>query len=244
MFIYKRIAIIFGLLSNLSILCGIANLVEKSEKRPMTTSVIVPCIARHFFWISGMLEAYQNQTKRPDEVVISLCDAKQVDPHHINLLERGQWDFKLKILRHDQVIIDGDNRTIAMDNSSGDILIFSDADDIPHPQRVEITKYFFENYEVDHLVHCWTAKREDITHFSMDTINVLRFPSGQALINSGYYVTTGSPCFLRKIGDVLKWSAIEDQAHAILAYKMFKNTMFLPHPLILYRMHLSSHSYS
>lgn len=40
-------------------------------------------------------------------------------------------------------------------SSEGEILITQDADDIPHPQKIEATEYFFSHYDVDHLIHTW-----------------------------------------------------------------------------------------
>lgn len=35
------------------------------------------------------------------------------------------------------------------------MFIYQDADDIPHPQRIEIIKRFFENHDIVHLNHFW-----------------------------------------------------------------------------------------
>jgi cellulose synthase/poly-beta-1,6-N-acetylglucosamine synthase-like glycosyltransferase len=222
-------------------LYGYENLVPKQDKRNMTTSVIVPCVARHFFWLSGLLESYQNQTVRPDEIVISLSEVEKLNSREIDKLETGLWDCKLKVLRNNGVIIDGENRTIAMDNSTGDILVFSDADDLVHPQRIEIVKYFFENYEVDHIMHCYAVRRDGITPINIDTIPVWRFGSLRDVLNTGAYITCGSPCFLRKIGERIKWHATQDVEYNNRVYQLYRNNIVLPLNLILYRVHLSSH---
>lgn len=238
----KKILLLLSLLS--FNVYTVNNLMPKDQKVNMTTSVIIPCVARHFFWLSGLLESYQNQTVRPDEIVISLSEVEKLSPSEIDKLENGLWDFKLKMIRNQGVIIDGDNRTIAMDNSTGEILIFSDADDIPHPQRVEITKYFFENYEVEHMLHGFSFYRKDMTLLDIPNINVLIFGNFNDVMNFGfnhYPITTGSPCFLRKIGERLKWKAILDREHASDVYNLFTHKIVLALPLILYRNHLSSH---
>lgn len=239
----RKISVLFLFLCVSVHLYSFNNLIPKQDKCAMTTSVIVPCVARHFFWLSGLLESYQNQTVMPDEVVISLSEVEKLRPIEISKLENGTWGFKLKILRNEGTIIDGENRTIAMDNSSGEILIFSDADDIPHPQRVEIAKYIFENYEVDHILHCWSPHREDIKGIDISALPILRFGSFQGVLGSVTYLTTGSPCYLRKIGNAIKWEAIKDMEYAYTVYRLFKNNIVIPLPLILYRNNLSSHGY-
>lgn len=218
--------------------------VPRPQKIPMTTSVVVPCVARHFLWLSGMLESYENQTVKPDEIVISLSEVEKLNPKEIDDLEQGLWTFKLKVIRNNGRIIDGDNRTIAMDHASGDILIFSDADDIPHPQRVEVAKYFFENFEVDHILHGMST-REDFKVNQFDNLQILKFDNFEQIntfaANTPFPITTGSPCFLKKVGQAIKWEAIKDQEHAAKVYQLFKNTIVLRSGLIFYRMFLSSH---
>jgi hypothetical protein len=222
------------------------NLNKRSEKITMTTSVIVPCVARHFLWVSGLLESYENQTVKPDEVVISISEVEKLNPKEINDLEHGDYSFRLKIIRNNGVIMDGENRTIAMNNSSGDILIFSDADDIPHPQRVEIAKFIFENYEVDHILHGLTGYRSEIQRFDLQSIEMLYFDNFEEIqsfaSSKNFPVTTGSPCFLRKVGNAIKWSHTKDVQHARESYAMFNNRILICSKLILYRAFLSSHS--
>jgi len=224
---------------------GFELLKPKTKPKPMTTSVIIPCVARHFFWLSGILESYQNQTVRPDEVVVSLSEVEKLNQSEISKLENGLWDFKLKIIRNRGIIHDGENRTIAMDNSLGEILIFSDADDIPHPQRVEVAKYIFENFEVDHILHSFGRSRENIKLFNLNELNILKFNTFNEMITfakqSKMKTTIGSPCFLRKIANKLKWHADHDYEYAHRVYQLFQNNIVLPIPLILYRVHLSSH---
>lgn len=217
----------------------------RKEKLPMTTSVIVPCVARHFFWLSGLLESYQNQTVHPNEVVISLSEVEKLSSKEIDDLEKGKWNFNLKILRNNGIILDGENRTIAMDHATGDILIFSDADDLVHPQRVEIAKYIFENYIVDHILHSYSFSRDKLISVNKEQIPTLHFGSIYEVIRFARThacpITTGSPCFISKIGKQIKWHSTQDVEYNNAVYHHFKNTIVIPVPLILYRSHLSSH---
>jgi hypothetical protein len=191
------------------------------------------------------LEAYQNQTIKPDEVVVSLSEVEKLQQSQIDFLERGLWDFKLVIIRNDGRVADGQNRTKAMDRSTGDILVFSDADDLPHPQRIEITKYIFENYEVDFLLHSFAFARKDIHPIFNDHLVPMKYAKFDDLLTYAYAsnvrVTSGSPCSLRKVGDAIKWYETADQDYAREAYRQFKNCIFINENLILYRVNLSSH---
>lgn len=44
-------------------------------------------------------------------------------------------------------------RNICSSVATGDIIVFFDVDDIPHPQKLEITNYIFQNNHLDFLVH-------------------------------------------------------------------------------------------
>ena len=240
----KRILALFICFS-LGIIQAFSNLTPRLAKRKMTTSVIIPCVARHFVWMSGILEAYQNQTAMPDEIVLVFSEVEKINNIDITKLEKGLWNFRLKIIKRHGVHLEGENRNVAMDNASGDILIFSDADDIPHPQRVEIVKYIFENYEVEHIIHTLGVKRDQMTPINIQAIKPLKFSTVQEVWNYSSTqspVTFGSPCFLKEVGARVKWKAKEDVAFNARVYQIFKNKIVIPAKLILYRIHLSSHA--
>lgn len=239
----KKILLLF-LCFGIGSVQAFSNLTPRAQKKNMTTSVIIPCVARHFLWMSGILEAYQNQTVIPDEIVVVFSEVEKINDVDITKLEKGLWDFKLTIIKRNGVHLEGENRNVAMDNASGDILIFSDADDIPHPQRVEIVKYIFENYEVEHIIHTLTVKRAEIMPIDIAAITPLIFSRLQQVWDFSTlenWITFGSPCFLKEVGQRVKWSAKNDVAFNKTVYEIFKKNIVIPVKLILYRNHLSSH---
>ena len=130
----------------------LAGLEERSFSSPMTTSVIIPCHYMHFYLIQDLLTQFERQTAVPDEVVISLARShyEKLDQAAIAAICGRSWAFTLKVvLAEDAVSSPGKNRNRACECSSGDLLICQDADDIPHPQRIEIIKHLFEHYRVD-----------------------------------------------------------------------------------------------
>ena len=118
----------------------------------LTTSIIIPCNFKHAHLLYNLLKHYKKQTVLPDEIIISLSEVNQVSDLIIKRLQDEQWPFPVKLLLSDQKMFAGENRNNACKNATADIFICQDADDIPHPQRVEISKYFFENYDIDHLM--------------------------------------------------------------------------------------------
>jgi hypothetical protein len=84
----------------------------------------------------------------------------------------------------------------------GDIILYQDADDLPHPQRVEIVKQYFETHDIVHLTHSyaflgplppWADKNvhhtsstmpqnintKDIVFMNSEWISRLYFPGGK-----------------------------------------------------------------
>ena len=121
-------------------------IVKREFTEPLKTSIIIPCAGAHFQHLNVLLQSYEHQTCLPDEVVISLSSTEELNISEIDTMENNAWPFKIKILRTFGKQSAGLNRNIASSHATGDIFIYQDADDIPHPQRVEIVKFLFENY--------------------------------------------------------------------------------------------------
>ncbi len=115
--------------------------------------MIIPCVAKHFPYIFTLLQHFQEQTSPPEEIVISVSEIGQISEDELLRVEEYPWKFEVKFLKHSGKKSAGQNRNLACEIATGDLIICQDADDIPHPQRVEIVKYIFENYYVDHLLH-------------------------------------------------------------------------------------------
>jgi len=130
----------------------------------MKTSLVIPATNGNFNYLKCILSHYQDGTVKPDQVVISLSNSHLVDQKLIcQLKERFEGVFEdYKLLEHTSTLVQGPNRdagTMACDN---EIIISNDADDIPHPQRIEVIKHFFENKQILHLNHSYQT-RNDMT---------------------------------------------------------------------------------
>lgn len=120
-------------------------------------SIVIPCHPSHFPLLENLLDAYASQTVLPDEVVISLSEYDKIDLALIHALERVPRPFQLILLKHGEKCSAGTNRRLAALASTGSLLICQDADDLPHPQRVEIIKYLFETHSMHLLLHSYTT---------------------------------------------------------------------------------------
>jgi glycosyltransferase involved in cell wall biosynthesis len=139
------------ILSILSALFVKTNAIAQIKQKRL--SVIIPCHYKHAQHLYNLIETYEEQTVLPDEVIISLSESHKVDSDIINNVENRNWQFPVKLLRTERQAYAGKNRNIACKEAQGDIFLCQDADDLPHPQRVEIVKHFFQEYDVDLLMH-------------------------------------------------------------------------------------------
>jgi glycosyltransferase involved in cell wall biosynthesis len=211
-------------------------------------SVLIPCCAKHAPHLPALIELYEHQTVLPDEIVISLSEAHQVSGDIITKIQETAWRFPVIIITSPEKQFAGENRNNAAMRATGTILVCQDADDIPHPQRIEIIKYFFEHYEVDHLMHQWTklgpldkiqfSHHQDLREISHVDLYLKNF----RLINK-LNLTNGNIAIRRNVFDKIKWSKAprgQDTEFNRAVYKQFKNCIGIKASLLYYRMFLSS----
>lgn len=213
---------------------------KRAEPTNYTTSIIIPCVARHFKHLEGLLQSYEQQTVVPNEVVISLSDIETMNPHDVTVLENYPWKFALKIIKNEGKRSAGENRNLACSQVTSDIILCQDADDLPHPQRVELVKYAFENYQVDFLLHRWLEDSDSFPLLKKEEVPITLIIKFDVL--GGY--CGGNPCLSKKVCRELKWpdSSIpgEDRDFNILVFKHFRNRVFLDANIYKYRYRLSS----
>ncbi len=218
------------------------------ELRPvaknMKTSVIIPCHADHFPLLEHLLNCYAMQSVVPDEVVISLSEHQRISSLALDALAQHPWPFALKLLRHTQKYTPGKNRNEACTHASGDLLICQDADDLPHPQRVEIIRHLFANYNLEHLLHQWLPTGASLVgHLAEQAAlacRTFRIYEQIDVLN----VHNGSVSFLRTLFDKLHWMPLtgihEDVLFNRSAYVFCAHKAVLQWPLLTYRFELST----
>ncbi|MBA2348071.1 MAG: glycosyltransferase family 2 protein [Solirubrobacterales bacterium] len=123
----------------------------------LSSGVAVPCYYKHFKYLPNLLTSLTHQTHLPDEVVISLSQVEHLAKEEIDGLEEGPWPFRVEIIRRIGIFMEGANRTAASRHCSSDIVLCIDADDIPHPQRVEAVLQMFEALPNAEMVLCGHA---------------------------------------------------------------------------------------
>jgi glycosyltransferase involved in cell wall biosynthesis len=215
----------------------------------LKTSIIIPCCATHAQHLYSLLKLYEEQTELPDEVIISLSSCCQVPDSLINELEHELWRFPVTLLLSKQTLFAGANRNVACCHATGDIFICQDADDIPHPQRIEIIKYFFTTYNIDHLIHQWVRVVNNdvpISFVNYENTNTIQFVVNEKFNNLFKPGTfhNGNIAIARYVFDEIQWSPWiargEDVALNVEIYKQFNHCFAIEAILLGYREFLSS----
>lgn len=222
-------------------------LIRREERLSLSTSVVVPCIPKHFQYIPGLLERYAGQTVAPDEVVISLSGTASMERGEIDSVKERRWPFRVKIVEHLERRSEGENRNLGTLEASGDLLLYQDADDVPYPQRVEIIKGLFEQYVVDHLIHGYLLDGAFSGTFPTYEIEALPIYYSDKLTNAvgNCHFHNGATALTREVAKRVKW--IEgfvistDTLSNMEIYKYVEHKVFLVAPLIVYREHTSSY---
>jgi hypothetical protein len=221
-------------------------LISSIHINALTTTLIIPCHSAHAKYLYNLLRIYENQTDPPNEIVISLSDSNNVETGIINLLENNQWIFPIKLIQSKQKLFAGQNRNIACKHASNEIFICQDADDIPHPQRIEVIKYFFNKLQLDFLLHKFIYNNESLPPVGdMSTIHYSYLKTYHDAWAVGYMLF-GQPAIHRRVFDKIKWKDIpidEDNTFANQVITTFNNCIMIKSTLYIYRLELSTTPY-
>ena len=114
----------------------------------MNISICIPCVDKHVPLLFKFLETIKYYTRKPDEIIISLSPKfDKIDLNNIkNTLEKNYLCYNLKCLVQNKQTNCADNLNKCFEIVTGDIIIISGADDIIHPQKLEIMEYLFNKY--------------------------------------------------------------------------------------------------
>ncbi len=230
----------------------------------LTASVAIPCYYKHFPYLTDLLQHLAHQTQVPEEVVIALSQVEELDSSLIDELEGYSWPFHLLVLRREGVFMEGANRTLAASTASQEIVLCIDADDIPHPQRVEAVCAFFDRVqEADFVLtgHAYCPGNSIICEpaipfFTAEGYRELRFDliepywtplyTRQDLMRWDSGVHNGSPSFRRGLLDAdLFWTDRKNGADLEFNTKVLERGVkgfLLTFPLIHYYNQRSSGS--
>ena len=203
----------------------------RDDRSVRTVSVVVPCAHSHVVHLVEVVGALYAQTRKPDQIVVAVsgCEASELPKLNAEVVHSRDRQTA------------GANRNRGTAVSRGDVVIYQDADDLPHPQRVEIIAALFEKYEIDHLMHGYYRHTPRVEEFSVrDAARRSRYCKRSV----GYDITNGNPAVARSVFDAVRWPEYahvgEDVEFNAKVYAHTKRTVVTELPLMTYRQQLSS----
>jgi glycosyltransferase involved in cell wall biosynthesis len=121
----------------------------------MKIGVAIPSYIGHIDSLFKLLDSIQNQTIVPNKVVVSCSSTQKSDLEFDCYFEKlQQYSFYLEIITSEEKKNAAQNRNIAASKLSDmDYITFIDADDVMHPQRIEILLKVFQQHDSDIILH-------------------------------------------------------------------------------------------
>ena len=144
----------------------------------MTIGVAIPCYHGHISNLFTLLDSIQLQSVLPDKVVVSCsstsCDNNKIYSLALEKIDNKVYSFPLELIFIEEKKNAAQNRNIAaakMDDM--DLITFIDADDIMHPQRIEILLLVIKNYNSDIILHNYYNESEISTRYNFEKIEYI-----------------------------------------------------------------------
>lgn len=131
--------------------------------------LIIPCLFSHFKNIKNTIDSFKHQ-ELINNIIIVLNNIQDNDIK-LNLLD--QYKLKCKVIKIKDKMLPGIARQEGLKYSTSEFIIFHDADDEAHPDKLLILKYCFDNYYCDHILHLIQPTKFNFLNYDLDKINVV-----------------------------------------------------------------------
>jgi cellulose synthase/poly-beta-1,6-N-acetylglucosamine synthase-like glycosyltransferase len=197
-------------------------------------------------YMPELVNAYMTGSEQPSEIVVFLSGAT----------ERRTHCEGVSLTSEKKVVYAGEARQRALDLCSGDVVVYNDADDLPHPDRIKIVREMFDNNDIVHLAHSfifmnkeqYPVKIENVKFCGGEEICNRYFPHGKfedcRSISTAYgdlmaRITAGACCVKRNVLKEVQWpnivNGIEDYLFCMEVAFRYRKSMLIDAPLYSYR---------
>jgi len=206
----------------------------------MRIGVAIPCYIKHIDKCLELLNSINEQTRLPDQVVVS-CSSTEQDQFPIH-----QYKFELQVLTTEERKNSSENRNIAASTLTTDVICFFDADDLMHPQRLEvIEKAFLEGADI--VLHSYFTESDSIqtfpilTDFTIEPNILVQCRSGCIKGGTIDRIHHGHVSVLKEIYEQVKFPEehmYQTREDCVFCYRVFSlpniRSSYIPHRLSKY----------
>lgn len=142
--------------------------------------VVIPCHKPHIPFLKECLDSIETQTTKPDSVIV-MCSSSL--PEDIPASYR-QYSFRLEIITREGRYNAAENRNEGIKRTKTDIVSFFDADDVMHPQRIEMIRKCIEGSDI--LFHGYQTENREFQYINIPMVHrnqLIRSPTGCVLFD-------------------------------------------------------------
>lgn len=135
---------------------------ERFENTNITYTIGIPSIPDDISHFNDLIRNINKQTKLPNDIIIALSQTSDLDAKTIEIELNKISKIPVKISNVINKAYSGINRNRVAKVSTSDYIIFIDADDLMHPQRVEIVDKVLKKYNRPvGLLHALTVRSKN-----------------------------------------------------------------------------------
>lgn len=218
----------------------------------MKTTIVIPCAKYHLWILDRTLTSIISGTRIPDEVIIAVSPIEADSQHEIIERLQGKFGkfFRLVIIKESRKLLHAEARNFPIKFIQGGLVLYHDADDTQHPQRIEIVQRFFNEYDIVHLCHSYRYSGEgQAGKIDYNTIRVIpteklierysgkNWEEIRAFGSPFMRTHVGACCVRKRVLDKVKWPGLypgEDLRFCLNVLQKFKKTILIDAPLYNY----------
>ena len=136
-------------------------------------SLVIPCHSSNLRTILFVVDCFMKEKQYLNEKIIIFNNIKNFDKIK-NIIDKiNLYNIKFKYKYFKNSIHPGIARNLSYEFIESEYVVFHDADDEPHPRKLEIIKYFFENSDADEIHHLFQPIELNFLNYDLDRIHYI-----------------------------------------------------------------------
>lgn len=117
-------------------------------------SIVIPVIPRHFHYLKKLLGELMEEDEYIGEIHVCASSVDQTSLSKLRgIIAKSSFSEKTKIHSCSVIKTAGENRNYGWDRANFEIVVFLDADDVYHPNRLEFVTDVMFIHQADAVVH-------------------------------------------------------------------------------------------
>jgi len=137
-------------------------------------SLCITCYDKDYHLLNKTLSAFQRSTEAPNEIIIISSGIKTENLDIYTYIKINNSDIPIFSINSEKRHNQATARNKGAKASSCKFIMFFDVDDIPHPQKIEITKKAVLQNDLDAVIHDYSFAKQKFLK-AYHTMNLKNF---------------------------------------------------------------------